>query len=415
MLYEFHRKQNAKRPGAVHATYLIAGTKKAEGPSYTNGARSQDDDDDTVMQSSPPLPSSSAPMPDETMDEPPPMRSIMLVKEEDLEQARATFATISSIHIYSLESKGVSDVQALTDCNRQILVTYASDDPLEAWKQYGTIHNPRIKKRIKRTAAPPSAAAVGPKANDPKPKPAASTTSTKVNETKPKPEAASASNKPAPDPAERSKPASKPPLNKRSSSDIFKSFAKTAPKAKKQDSQDSAVTSPAPQAADETSRAAFSEDDDDDDDEEMEDAPAAAAAAAVDPRPPTGKSAQERKADLQAMMDREDSASDEKDSKSAAPISPTPEETSTTKTRKEEEEEADEEAAPKDPPPPPTTTSITNGRKRGHRRVLKKKTVKDEEGYLGEWRLVFYILSHLSHFLATFLSPHRTQNPTPRV
>ena len=29
MLYEFHRSQNAKRPGAVHATYLVYGTKRA--------------------------------------------------------------------------------------------------------------------------------------------------------------------------------------------------------------------------------------------------------------------------------------------------------------------------------------------------------------------------------------------------
>lgn len=27
MLYEFHRTQNAKRPGSVHATYLIYGVK----------------------------------------------------------------------------------------------------------------------------------------------------------------------------------------------------------------------------------------------------------------------------------------------------------------------------------------------------------------------------------------------------
>lgn len=31
MLYEFHRTQNARRPGAVHATYLVYGTKKAAG------------------------------------------------------------------------------------------------------------------------------------------------------------------------------------------------------------------------------------------------------------------------------------------------------------------------------------------------------------------------------------------------
>lgn len=48
MLYEFHRSQNAKRPGAVHATYLINGTKKSsDGP--RNGT-----DGDVEMGSSPP-------------------------------------------------------------------------------------------------------------------------------------------------------------------------------------------------------------------------------------------------------------------------------------------------------------------------------------------------------------------------
>ena len=32
-----------------------------------------------------------------------------------------------------------------------------------------------------------------------------------------------------------------------------------------------------------------------------------------------------------------------------------------------------------------TAVTVTNGRRRGRRRVMKKKKVKDEEGYLGEW------------------------------
>jgi DNA polymerase delta subunit 3 len=33
MLYEFHRTQNGKHPGSVHAAYLVYGTKKeAEAP-----------------------------------------------------------------------------------------------------------------------------------------------------------------------------------------------------------------------------------------------------------------------------------------------------------------------------------------------------------------------------------------------
>lgn len=39
--------------------------------------------------------------------------------------------------------------------------------------------------------------------------------------------------------------------------------------------------------------------------------------------------------------------------------------------------------APKEDEPEPTVT-VENGRRRGKRRVMKKKTVKDEEGYLGK-------------------------------
>lgn len=51
MLYEFHRNQNAKRPGAVHATYLVYGTKRPSGelPTSQNGT-----DGDVEMSSSPP-------------------------------------------------------------------------------------------------------------------------------------------------------------------------------------------------------------------------------------------------------------------------------------------------------------------------------------------------------------------------
>lgn len=40
-------------------------------------------------------------------------------------------------------------------------------------------------------------------------------------------------------------------------------------------------------------------------------------------------------------------------------------------------------ATPKEDEPEPTVT-VQNGRRRGRRRVMKKKTVKDEEGYLGK-------------------------------
>jgi DNA polymerase delta subunit 3 len=51
MLYEFHRSQNARRLGAVHATYLVYGTKTAaDGPP----AKQNGEDGDIDMTSSAP-------------------------------------------------------------------------------------------------------------------------------------------------------------------------------------------------------------------------------------------------------------------------------------------------------------------------------------------------------------------------
>ena len=71
MLYEFHRSQNAKRPGAVHATYLVYGTKTA-----TGGPSAQNGDGDVEMASS---------APDvESLAEVVPTSTLALVPEEQL-------------------------------------------------------------------------------------------------------------------------------------------------------------------------------------------------------------------------------------------------------------------------------------------------------------------------------------------
>ena len=82
MLYDFHQKQNAKKPGAIHATYLLSGTRKPEDPISLNGDEKKDGEDD-YMQSSPFM-NSSVPQPEEGTGESS-VLSITLVREEDLE------------------------------------------------------------------------------------------------------------------------------------------------------------------------------------------------------------------------------------------------------------------------------------------------------------------------------------------
>jgi len=73
MLYDFHKWQHGKRPGSVHATYLIYGTKKDEHGASQQQA-SQDDDVDMM---------SSMPEPEEE-DDVIPVHTLSLVPEHEL-------------------------------------------------------------------------------------------------------------------------------------------------------------------------------------------------------------------------------------------------------------------------------------------------------------------------------------------
>lgn len=361
MLYEFHCKQNFKKPGSVHATYLITGIKKAEPKSEGNHPIPKQDGEDTVMQSSPPLLGSSMPQQDDSEESSTPIRSIMLAREEHVEQARATFETVTGLHIYTLEV-GLGDIQALTECNRKIAVDYASEDPLKDWKQYGTIQNPSARRRTRKTAAPPT-----PPVKDEKVKAkAVAPTSKGIAMQKPA-ERATDSTKATPEPEkDDSKPAAKKPANvKRESSSLFKSFAKAKDKPKRQESSNSATSasaSPAPPAEDEPLQG-MSEDEADDGAAGEEEEPTKA---------PEGKSKREREADLQAMMDQEDEDEPMEDAADSGALD------------KKADAEDDPQQKAEDADKENESVTVEGGRRRGRRRVMKKKTVKDDEGYLGK-------------------------------
>jgi len=70
MLYDFHKSQNARKPGSVHATYLLYGTSRSEPGQKDEG------DGDVEMTSS---------MPEgETLSEQVPTLTLSLVPEEQL-------------------------------------------------------------------------------------------------------------------------------------------------------------------------------------------------------------------------------------------------------------------------------------------------------------------------------------------
>lgn len=124
MLYEFHRQQNGKKPGSVHATYLIAGCRRRRDTTFSRKGLRKDSEDE-YMQSSP---FRSSPVQQIDDVEESPVLSIMLVKEEDLKgtfddpdakhfklifpEVRSSYETIVSVHIYSLAPGSVKVSQA---------------------------------------------------------------------------------------------------------------------------------------------------------------------------------------------------------------------------------------------------------------------------------------------------------------
>ncbi|KXT08221.1 hypothetical protein AC579_5567 [Pseudocercospora musae] len=376
MLYEFHRKQNSKKPGSLHATYLIAGTKHSRSQplsstkTHAEGVHSQqwnDHDGDVPMpmpmNSSPPMPSSSFHQPDvehsgSTRDVVP-AKVLMLVREEHLEKARAQFESITGIHIYSLQPNGLSDFQLLTDRNRSVLSDYASEDSLKEWKQYGVIQNANVKRRTRQNAPPISPPAASAK----KPEPATA----KPVAAPPQPareDSQDAKTSTTSAPAETAvSSTTKNGVTSKKEGGLFKAFAKGAAKPKKPDSQRSSAA-PSPPAED-APMTGFSDDDDDNDD-------VATFAEPEETTEPSGPSRKDRKAELEAMMNQEDESMDD---------APEPADERAPEDESQHDDGAIDKKAAKEEAPKETIT-VENGRRRGRRRVMKKKTVKDEEGYL---------------------------------
>ena len=81
MLYDFHQRQTFKKPGSVHATYLVEGIPTITKAHSANGQTG--DGEDAYMQSSPVM-SSSLPQ-EETEEYTILSKSIVLAREEDLQ------------------------------------------------------------------------------------------------------------------------------------------------------------------------------------------------------------------------------------------------------------------------------------------------------------------------------------------
>jgi len=389
MLFEFHRQQNAKKPGIIHATYLLSGTKREEleTPPISEPISEKDGEDDH-MQSSPFM-GSSLPQPEEETVSISTI-TISLVREEDLAgtvpsilpkpctrlifdvEIKSRYETITSIHIYSLGPHPLKDLRLLSDSTREIQTLTVDEDPIEDAKTYGMITNPIVRRRANRPQPPVAALRKAPapaaKAKPLEPtKEAAKSIIAGSQDGKGSQSAAAkdffGKGKEKIKPTTGSGPSSKestpaPPAKlKKETSSIFKSFAKAKPKLVRENTDS---------AAEDVSMMGM--DDDDDDGEESYDLPPTlkekTKAKAVEDVEIDAQSQKVKKA-LEDMMDM----SDEEE------VVPTPE------PEEEEEETILEKVKPAKEPE--STYEVSGGRRRGKRRVMRKKTVKDEEGYLG--------------------------------
>lgn len=125
------------------------------------------------------------------------------------------------IHVYSLQTNALQDLNALSDVSREILSTYGHEDPLEHGKQWGIIQNEYVKRRKAMRPPPPAAA----------PAPAAPKPSSTTQEVPQKNESDQGTTS-KPPPQQKSEVKAEKPAPQRKKGDLFSSFAKTKPKAK---------------------------------------------------------------------------------------------------------------------------------------------------------------------------------------
>ncbi|OHE94041.1 DNA polymerase subunit Cdc27 [Colletotrichum orchidophilum] len=338
MLYDFHRSQNGMRPGTIHATYLIYGTRIAQ---------KVQDDGDVEMTSSPP---DIEPVSEDIVT-----HSMSLVPGDLLKETLATYEEVSSFHIYSLARLPTRDLQLLADVHQQIKEQSTNESASMA-VTYGTITNPNVRKRTRQGRGPvPTPVAAAPVAKPVKKEVAPSAAKPAVPEVKaeePVKQESSGPTKDAPSSTATAKKGAAPPsLKKSGSSGISGMFAKAAAKAALKPKE---APKPTPVEA-----PALSDDGEDDDD----DIPAAKV-----PANSGRKSRRDREAELKMMMD-ESEEEEEPEENEEEPLD-------------EPMDEALETEAKHEPEPAEVVSSAGDGRRRGKRRVMKKKQIMDDQGYL---------------------------------
>ncbi len=267
----------------------------------------------------------------------------------------------------------MQNLQVFSDAARETAEIDTDQDPLELAGTYGTIINKAAKRRAvrqfqsrmqpKTTTADARTSGMPSKQSEFEDTKTTSSPAVKLeaNIAQPSKETQSKGFE------ERRNASSKPPLTKRDSSNIFKSFAKARPPSK-QDSADSSAGASGNSAPPSGPEDEIMKDTSEAEEDDYVAPPQAVSKGLED----TAKnSRKEREAALRKMMDDDNNEEDENE---------------------EEDEESDivmENQHPESSRDVATcqyaeeTVQVSSGRRRGRRRVMKKKTIQDDEGYLG--------------------------------
>lgn len=177
---------------------------------------------------------------------------------------------------------------------------------------------------------------------------------------------------------EKRKASANPPQLKRDSSSIFKSFAKAKPPPKREGNDSSAGASGVDSARfSESKDAAMKDMSEGEEDDYMQPTLANSKVSGDVYR----KTRKEREAALKKMMEDDDDDQEDEESNNIM-------------------ENQQLETSGESPTSQPTeeAAQVSSGRGRGRRRVMKKKTIRDEEGYLGALKKLCYIRLDLHDF-----------------
>ncbi|KAG6204180.1 hypothetical protein E4U50_005369 [Claviceps purpurea] len=336
LLFRFHQFQSRQRKGTVRATYLVCGTLvPSVGRHHENTDLSSQTDGSLQSKKE---------------------RKLILVGEVNLQEQLQLYQFVSSIHIYGLSPSSSRNPWLDEICGQTSgeVSTYEAENKASVGK-LGTIYNSRVRIRERSTAL--------------------HTVSSLTLASKFSAEQADNAKKlpiPCPIPNERSqvhslKPTLAKPTDRMTPGSILQSFAKTRVKSR--------IKAATPAKKLEDSAPALSDDGDADDSDNLP--------TKVQPQPPVhSRTRKHREEGLRRMMEEEEQAEEH-----------ATEEASTTDQQKEEtigfepEPEPDAEARIDSAMSgcngqSETTLSANHIRHRGKRRVMQKKRILDDQGYM---------------------------------